>query len=276
MGLLVLLSLVLITVAFRSSALDGAQGAGATALRPFEAGANRVARPFRDAIGWFRGLISARDENKKLRERNATLEQALITDEGAVQEDVQLRAALNYRGPPSVVSFGRVSAAVLADPQSGAEETVTITAGSNSGIKTGDVVVEPTGSPDGAGVLVGTVDVVTHDVSRVMLLTDGDSAVTATDVTNPTVIGVVRWGASENTLILDRVPMQPVVKIGDTIITLGSLGDGHLKSRYPRGIPIGTVTSIGNNDAAPFQNVGVTPLVDLSSIRSVIVLTPQS
>src|SRR3954447_17038069 len=66
-GLLVLLSLVLITVSFRSTALDGAQGTAAAVLRPFEVAADRVSRPFRDAAGWGRGLVHAKAENQRLR-----------------------------------------------------------------------------------------------------------------------------------------------------------------------------------------------------------------
>ena len=61
-----LLSLVLITVSFRSSALDGVQGTAASVLRPFEVAADRVTRPFRDTVGWFRGLVDA-----KIREQEA-------------------------------------------------------------------------------------------------------------------------------------------------------------------------------------------------------------
>src|SRR3954452_1746284 len=64
-GGLVLLSLVLITVSFRSTALDGVQGTTAGILRPFEIAADRVSRPFRDAAGWMHGLIDAKSENKK-------------------------------------------------------------------------------------------------------------------------------------------------------------------------------------------------------------------
>src|SRR5690242_2418434 len=59
-GSLIALSLVLITVSFRSSALDGAQGTAAGILRPFEVAADRVSAPFRDAIDWFRGLVNAK------------------------------------------------------------------------------------------------------------------------------------------------------------------------------------------------------------------------
>ena len=75
MGCLVLASLVLITVSFRSTALDGVQGVGATVLRPFETAADRVTRPFRDTVGWFQGLVNAKNENAKLRAQVAALQQ---------------------------------------------------------------------------------------------------------------------------------------------------------------------------------------------------------
>jgi rod shape-determining protein MreC len=275
-GLLVLASLVLITISFRSTALDGVQGAGATALRPFEIAADRVTRPFRDTVGWFRGLVDARSENRKLRAEVDQLRQQVILDESAVQQNVELQKALDYHGPPSVASFRRVNTFVLANPQGPIDQTVTIGAGSSQGVVAGSVVVEPTGGPDGIGALVGTVDRVASNVSRVMLLTDPESAVTATDLTNPKVIGAVRrGGGGGDVLILDRVPKEPYVRVNDTIITAGTLGQGPLKSKYPRGIPIGTVSSQSNLDTSLFQNIQVRPLVDLSSIRSVVVLVPK-
>ena len=60
-GILVVLSLMLITIYFRESPTGGlhsAQDLGATALRPFQVGAERVAQPFRDVYGWFAALFS--------------------------------------------------------------------------------------------------------------------------------------------------------------------------------------------------------------------------
>ena len=45
---LVVLSLALLTISFRSTALDPVESASASALRPFEIAANRVAQPFRE------------------------------------------------------------------------------------------------------------------------------------------------------------------------------------------------------------------------------------
>jgi rod shape-determining protein MreC len=276
-GVLVLASLVLITVSFRSSALDGVQSTGASILRPFEIAADRVTRPFRDTVGWFRGLVDAKSENKKLRAQVEELRRQVILDESAVQQNVDLQNALDYKGPPSIADYRKVNAAVLVNPQSAIDQSVTISAGSGQGVTVGSVVVEPAGGPAAGGALVGTVDKVAHNVARVMLLTDNQSAVTATDLTNPRVVGVVRRGSgSSDVLILDRVPKKPYVRVGDTIITAGTLGSGPLRSKYPHGIPIGTVTSESDNEANLFKSIQVRPLVDFSSIRSVIVLVPKA
>jgi rod shape-determining protein MreC len=276
-GLLVLASLVLITVSFRSSALDGVQSTGASVLRPFEVAADRVTRPFRDTVGWFRGLVDAKNENKKLRAQVDELRRQVILDESAVQQNVDLQNALDYQGPPSIADYRKVNASVLVNPQSAIDQSVIISAGSARGIVKGSVVIEPTGGPDNGGALIGTVDKVARNVARVMLLTDNQSAVTATDLTNPRVVGVVERGSgSSDVLVLDLVPKKPYVRVGDTIITAGTLGTGPLKSKYPHGIPIGTVTSESDNEANLFKSIQVRPLVDFSSVRSVIVLVPKA
>jgi cell shape-determining protein MreC len=45
---------------------------------------------------------------------------------------------------------------------------------------------------------------------------------------------------------------------------------------FPHGIPVGTVTSESSNDVNPFKNIQVKPLVDFSSLQSVIVLVPPT
>jgi rod shape-determining protein MreC len=273
-GGLVLAALVLITVSFRSSALDGVQGTGATVLKPFEIAADRVTRPFRDTVTWFHGLVDARNENKRLRAQIQDYRQQVIQDEGALQQSVYLQKELNYHGPPSVKDFAHVNAEVSVNPQSAIDQSIVILAGSNDGVHVNNVVVEPTGGLDDAGALIGIVTKVTPSQSRVTLLTSNASAVTATDLTDPKVVGSIRAGNS-GVLILDQVPQEPTVRRGDTIITTGDLpGSGQFTSKFPKGIPIGTVSSRSNSDSSLFQDIQVKPLVDLTSIRSVVVLVP--
>ena len=271
MGLLVLLSLVLITVSFRSSALDGAQGTAAGILRPFEVAADRVSRPFRDAVSWGRGLVHAKSENERLRSQIQTLRQQLSLDEGAVQQNVQLKAALKTRDLPSIADFSKVHASVAVNPQSAIDQSVAITAGTNDGVSAGNVVVDPV-----TGALVGIVDRSFSSVSHVTLLTDPQSAVTSVDLTSPTAVGIVQPASGgSDALALNLVAKAKVIRVGDTIITAGSLGKGALPSMFPRGIAVGTVTSQKNSDINPFKNVQVKPLADFSSLQSVIVLVPR-
>ena len=76
LAVLVLVALALLTISFRSptaGALHDLQGYGASALRPFQIAATRVARPFRDAYNYLDGLTSAKSQNSKL-EREPGLE----------------------------------------------------------------------------------------------------------------------------------------------------------------------------------------------------------
>ena len=78
---LILVALTLITISFRSptaGALHDVQGAGSTALRPFQIAATRVAQPFRDAYDYVHGLANAKAENKKLKKQNAELRAAAL------------------------------------------------------------------------------------------------------------------------------------------------------------------------------------------------------
>ncbi|HST19192.1 MAG TPA: rod shape-determining protein MreC [Gaiellaceae bacterium] len=267
-GGLVLLSFVLITLSFRSTALDGVQGRAAGALRPFEVGADRVARPFRDAFGWGQGLVDAKSENAKLKAENERLLRQLVRTQSAVAENAYLKRQLDYRAAPTEANFDRVNTEVLTNPQSELDQSITIAAGSRDGVAVGDVVRTPRG-------LVGVVDRVSPSVARVTLLTDSTSNVNAADVAHPTSVGIVRRGSGGDTLILDHVQKQNFVGVGDMVITAGSLGPGALPSMFPRGIPIGTVMNESDNDINPFHSIQLQPFVDFSSIQSVTVLVPK-
>ena len=64
---------------------------------------------------------------------------------------------------------------------------------------------------------------------------------------------IKRGGGGSDVLILDRVSKNENVNVGDTIITAGTLGTGALPSMFPRGIPVGSVTSQSNNDVNAVQ-----------------------
>jgi len=270
MGVLVLLSLALITVYFRESAggpLHRTQGVGAAVLRPFEVGAERIARPFRDVYGYFHGLAVARSQNARLRADLERYRQLYLQNATALHDNVQLRQILAYeQGASFPADYRPVNTRVIAGPPGQFEQQVVVAAGSNQGIARYDPVVTPAG-------LVGDVTKVFSNVARVTLLTDDQSAVGAMNLRGAS--GLVRHGASPGgTLILDQVTKDQVVYRGDRVLTQGSLAGG-LPSVYPRGIPIGTVTHVGQSDVGLYKDIQLKPFVDFSSLESVIVLVPK-
>jgi rod shape-determining protein MreC len=265
-GGLVLLSLFLITVSFReptSGPLHGIESAGATVLRPFEVAAERVARPFRDVYGYFRGLVHAKKENEKLRDQVNRLRQVALQGETARQENEQLRAALGYvDGPRFPADYHGVNARIISWA-SEFDQQVVISAGSADGIRQDTPIVTRAG-------LVGRVTDLNSSAAQVTLIVDENSAVPALDV-QTRAVGLVRPGQGEGTLILDRVLKARNVQPGDVIVTAGTRSPQY-PSLFPRGILIGVVTSVGQSDTASFKQIQLEPYVDFSSLDAVTAL----
>ena len=265
-----LLSLVLITVYFREPAnggLHGVQSAGATVLRPFEVAANRVASPFRDAYGWFSGLVHAKDENADLRAKLDRLRAQVIQNSTAATENTDLKRQLDYQQSPEFPKdFNPVNAEVIGRPPSEFDQQVTIAAGSSRGIRVDDAVITADG-------LVGKISQVAGHQAQVMLLTDPGMKVAALDLDAQSA-GLVGHGEGPGTLTLDRVRKSAVVNPGDSIVTQG-FKLGPLSSIYPANIPIGYVSGASLSEVDLFWEVQISPSVHFDSLRSVIVLVPK-
>jgi len=269
-GVLVLASLVLITLSFRSGEdgpLSSVQSAGSSALRPVSVGFERVAQPFRDAYGWADSLFDARSDAERLRVENRELLQRAIQSEFARQENDYLRRLLDYLDSPRFPGdFDPVAAEVIGRPAGAFTQAIVVAAGSSNGVRVNDPVVTADG-------LVGLVTRVTPDTARVQLLTDEEAAVSAIDL-RTSAPGIVRHArGTRETLVLDRVPKQDRVKVGDEIVTAGWRASG-LSSLYPKGVPIGKVTSVGQTDTDLYQQVQVDPFADFGSLDAVLVLVP--
>ena len=267
---LVLVSLALLTVYFRESsggALHGAQRIGASILTPFEVAAERVARPFHDAYGWASDLVGAKNENARLRKELEALRQQVIENEAAAAENEELQRALNFvQGPRFPDDFQPVVTRIIVQPQNVFRQEVVVAAGSSNGIRVDDPVVTADG-------LVGTVIEVTPHAAKVRLLTDEQSAASAT-VLATDAAGIVLHGPSEESLVLDRVPKEEEVNERDIVVTAGSR-IAKYPSLFPRGIPICVVTAVSQRDIDAYKTIQCDPLVDFGALHEVIVLVDR-
>jgi rod shape-determining protein MreC len=265
-GGLVLASLILITISFRGSSSGVAHGigsAGANVLRPFEVAAERVARPFRDVYGYFAGLVHVKRENERLKEEVTRLRQQALQGGTAVDQLERLRELMRFIDSPVFpTDYQPVSTRVISFA-SEFDQRVVIAAGSDQGIRDETPVLT-------SGGLVGSVTRVTGNSALVTLLTDENSAVQARDQTTGA-IGLVRHGQGEGSLVLDRVTKDRNVEEGDIIVTAGTRS-AQYPSLFPRGIPIGVVTSVGQSDTSLYKQIQLDPFVDFSSLDAVTAL----
>jgi len=205
----------------------------------------------------------------------AILDQQLAKDsvdaQLALQDYQRLKTLLAYRDSPRFPEdFYGVATRVIAQAPTRFEQRIVIAAGTADGIREDDPVVTAAG-------LVGQVTKAYRHQSQVALLTDGQTAVSALDVNDQSANGIVRKGeGGSDVLVFDRVTKERTVEEGDVIVTAGSRGRERLPSLYPRGIKIGVVTSVGQNDLDIFKQIQLQPFVSFRSLHSVLVLVPKS
>jgi rod shape-determining protein MreC len=268
LGLLVALSLILLTAYFGESAgggLHALQRGVLQVLGPIQEGANRALKPFRDLAGWFGDTLHARDQRDKLRKQVRTLRSEAISGQTAVRENVQLKGLLGLDRSASLSSYHPVTARVIGRSPTVWYQTLNVDRGSSSGVHVDQPVV------DGDG-LVGKVTSVTSGVAQVTLITDHTSGVSA-KVADTGVTGIVNPAVGNpNDLLLDFVSSKNHVVKGEAIVTAGSRSS-RLESLFPPGIPIGSVTKVDAQEVNQFQRVHVTPYADLRKLDFVQILT---
>jgi rod shape-determining protein MreC len=143
--------------------------------------------------------------------------------------------------------------------------TVTVDAGSSSGVKLNDPVVNGDG-------LVGRVTDVTHGTSEVTLITDNRSAVSARVLpSGPQGVAEPEVG-NPSSLLLDFIDKSQPIHQGQIVVTAG-WSNGQLSSAYPPGIPIGKVSDATIGEQEAYQRVHVEPFADMRGLDYVQVAT---
>jgi rod shape-determining protein MreC len=264
---LVLVSLALITLHFRESEdgpIHAAQRIGVSVLMPFEVAGERISRPFRDGWGYLSDLLDAKSENERLKEENEELRRAQISNQTAERLIERLNEIATYVSDPTFpTDFEPIVATVVRRPSNPFTQQIMIAAGEADGV----VKNAPVITDDG---LVGLVTNVTDTSAGVTLITDQNSAVTAS-ILESGAWGIVEAGPSASTLVLDQVAKDELVEKDDLVVTAG-WATRKLESLFPEGIPIGVVESVGQQDVDLYKRVQVTPFVDFDSLSEVIVL----
>jgi rod shape-determining protein MreC len=258
LAVLTLACLTAITVDYQrdeSSPFESARGALGDVLGPVQERAAVVARPIHEIPGFFEANQSLRADIAKLQAENANLRGQVATT-----SEVRYRAAeLDGLLEASRTSgFALVPARVVAiGPAQSFSYTVTIDAGTSSGIHPDMTVVNNSG-------LVGRVTHAGRSTATVLLVIDQESVVGARLGSNAEVGFLQGRGEidGDSRLDLDLVDNSETPGRRDVVVTWGSRNG----APYVAGIPIGTVEAVFSSPREQAKHAVIKPFVDFSSL----------
>jgi rod shape-determining protein MreC len=230
-----------------------------TVLAPVQYVVTNVGFTFRN-IGLSTGeLMTVYRDNKNLRIENENLRQNNLNVTEIMAENGRLRSMLDYKkGAPQ---FDLVTATVVGRDPGTWTSTIIINRGTADGIAKDMPVVTPQG-------LVGSVVSVYGNVAKVNLILDPRSAVGALVQRPESRVAAIVEGNSATPLTPKMVNIArdaDVIK-GDKIITSGFGGI------YPKGLLIGEVVDLVNEEGGLLKYAVLNPAVDFGRLEEVSVI----
>lgn len=253
-----LISLLLLTFYIRegeSGPIHSVRSVVNTVTTPVRMVGSVVAAPFH-AIGNVVSNVTAPQETlSELREQNEqlTAEVAKLTEAEKTAERLE-----GLLGLQSTYSLESTAARIVGGSSDAWSQTVTIDKGTIDGLEVGMAVCNSGGA-------IGQIVEVSASSSTVRLLTDENSGISAM-VQRSRAQGILQ-GQPGGSLLLNYVTADSDVSVGDIVITSG------LGGVFPKGLPLGTVTSVNRASNATYYTVTVRAQSLAENNEEVLVIT---
>lgn len=249
----------------RADRPDALTAAGGAILRPVQDGTTSAGH---SATGWWSALFRGPERERENATLRAEISRLRLENEGLRAEAEQARrlqrvvSFVGERKPAPTVT------AVIAWLPSPFHDTITVAAGARHGIAAQQAVRTDTG-------LVGKVVEIGPFSSRVRLLSDADSRVSAKVVRDGKMVGqgILFGEGRERPVALRNVKPESDVRPGDQVVTFG---DGGV---FPPDLPIGVVEEIALSTSRVEKIARVAlsapPPGDLREVLILAAITPE-
>lgn len=230
-----------------------------TALAPLQSVFSKAGNEIHYVTAQIWEIATVYKQNEMLRSEVEQLRALNLQSNELASENERLRNLLGYK--QDAKQFDLVTAEVIARDSATWTNMIVINRGTDNGVKKDMAVVTPQG-------LVGNVAEAYGSYSKVQLILDPRSAV-GTIVQRPEsrVAGIVEGNPGDKSLArMVNIPKDADVVEGDQIVTSGFGGI------YPKGIAVGTVQKIQNDEGGLLKYALLKPAVDFQRLEEVAVI----
>lgn len=240
--------------------VSAAENAAVSLTLPIKEGSTGLVAWLENVYGYMFRYDALKAENEELKAKLAQAELKLREAKEAENENRQLRSLLNLREKHSDFVFE--SAKIIDRPISNWSETYTLSKGKESGIALGNCVI------DSGYNLVGQVIEVGTGWATVRSVIDADMRVGALvgEAGNAAMVvgdfSLMNKGEAKLTYLTEETKVLE----GDVLITSGKGG------AFPRGLTIGTVTSVLTEAGGQIEYATVAPACELGALSEVFVI----
>ena len=223
---------------------------------PFERSLGGLVDVSTNAYRTYRHLWTAEQENREMRVQLVAAQAQIQQLAQQADESQRLRSLLDFKNQ---LSYQTVAAEVIASSPGENSNAIYIDKGTDSGLTADLAVITPEG-------VVGKILAIFPHSAQVLLITDPSSGVGVT-LAHSRAQGILK-GGSNNFCDVHYVMNEEVVSRGEAVVTSG------LDQVYPKGLPVGTVVSVGDGNI--YKTINVKPSVDLNRLEMVLVVLKPS
>jgi len=263
-SVIVLLALAVPFWVLRASMRDPRQISGLDKVivrvaTPLQLVAATLARGISNVWGDYIYLVDVKEDNTRLSSQNARLQERVRKLEALDEENRRLHRLLDLK---QSLKTEVVSAQVIGKNTNEFFRVARVTLDRDAREVGANL---PVLSQDG---VVGTTLKTAGDTVDVRLVVDAGSSVDVV-VQRTGARGFVRGTGDESkySCSVQYVERTDEVEVGDLLVTSG------VGRRFPKGIPVATVTQVVRRDFGIYQQVTATPTVDFSRVEEVLILT---
>lgn len=230
-------------------------------VRPFGVLSDLVQKAYSGFSSGVRGttslyldLIDIRKENRLLLKENSEFRAKLGALTELRLENERLNTLLNFK---QKTNMELLAAKVIGNDLMPDHSTITINRGTHHGVKKNMAAIT-------VGGVVGYVLQPELYTSRLMLLTDRYAAIDAI-VQRSRARGIIE-GKTKDSCYLRYLQRSDDVIVGDLVVTSG------LDNIFPKGFPIGTVTSVDKTEYGMSQEVDVKPAINPFTLEELFIV----